>query len=468
MKLWQGILPSEVDMEAEDFNKSIDIDKKMVYQDIKGSLAHAKMLGKTNILEESEVKEIIKGLEGIDKDLREGKLEVDLSSEDIHTFVEVELTKRIGEAGKKLHTARSRNDQVSTDLRLTLVDEIDEINDLLNSYIEALLELINDNIYTIMPGYTHLQAAQPVTLAHHTLSYVMMALRDMERLKEARKRTNQSPLGACALAGTTYPIDREYTAKLLGFEQVMENSMDAVSDRDFVLELLGIISIISSHLSRQAEELIIWTSQPFQFVKIDSKYSTGSSIMPQKKNPDMAELIRGKTSRVYGNLMQGLTMMKGLSLAYSKDLQEDKEAIFDSIETVKHCISIMTKMLKTLEVNKEKMLNQANYGYLNATDVADYLVNKKVPFRDAHHIAQELVNLAIEKDEPLNELTIEEYRSKSSLFNEDIYEKIDLVECVKMRKSQGGPEAKEVVRQINWVKEKLKNIKGENNEKKFS
>lgn len=456
MKLWQGMLSGELNQLADQFNASFKIDQRMIYQDIEGSIAHAQMLGQTEILSQQDIELIINGLNEIKQDLENNSLDLDSGAEDVHTFIENELTNRIGAAGKKLHTARSRNDQVSTDLRLNLRMEIQEIKQLLQDYINSMCSLAENNLKTIMPGYTHLQAAQPVTFAHHISAYCMMALRDLERLQDCKKRLNSSPLGACALAGTSYPIDRQLTADLLDFNSVMQNSMDAVSDRDFVLELNGVLSIIAIHLSRQAEELIIWSSQPYGFVKISDDFSTGSSIMPQKKNPDMAELIRGKTGRVLGNLIQALTMIKGLPLAYAKDMQEDKESIFDSVDTIKICLEIMSQMLATMEVNRDKMLLATELGYLSATDLADYLVKKDIPFRDAHHLVAELVALASKEGKTLSQLPLEAYREVSRVFEPDLYEVIDMKNIVMTKESFGGPAPQEVKRQIEWVKQKLK------------
>ncbi len=455
MKLWSGMLDENLDKKAEEFNSSIKIDKRLVYKDIEGSISHVKMLEKCEILETEEASKIIDGLKEIEKNLREGNLEVDLNSEDIHTFIEASLIDLIGDVAKKMHTARSRNDQVTTDLKLYIRDEVENIIDFLKNYIKVILELAEKNLETIMPGYTHLQAAQPVTFAHHMMAYVMMALRDIDRLKDYKKRLNSSPLGACALAGTTYKIDREFTANELLFNEIMQNSIDAVSDRDYILELESILSIIGIHLSRLSEELIIWSSQPFSFIRIDDKYSTGSSIMPQKKNPDMAELIRSKSASLIGNMNQSYIMLKGLPLAYSKDMQEDKESIFDSIDTIKISLEIMAGMLETLTINKQKMLKACKEGFINATDVADYLVNKGVPFRDAHHISAGLVLYATEKDLTLDEIDLKTYKSKSEKFEEDIYDVIDLETIVYNRKSLGGPSPNEVKRQIKWAREEI-------------
>lgn len=458
MKLWQGMLSGELNPKAEEFNASFSIDQRMIEQDIEGSIAHALMLGQTGILKNADVKTIVHGLFSILSELKNQTLELDPTSEDVHTFVENELIKRIGEAGKRLHTARSRNDQVATDLRLYLRSEIKEIKALLFAYIEAIVKLANQHTQSIMPGYTHLQVAQPVTFAHYLSAYGMMALRDSERLDDTLQRINQLPLGACALAGTSYPIDREYTAELLGFNAIMQNSMDAVSDRDFVIELQTDISIIAIHLSRQAEEFIMWSSPAFSFIEIADQYATGSSIMPQKKNPDMAELIRGKSARIIGNLMQSLTMLKGLPLAYSKDMQEDKESIFDSIDTIKMNLEMMTGMLNSLKVNTDKMLAATKLGYPEATDLADYLVNKGIPFRTAHHIVAEIVSEAHQKGITLAELPLEVYREYSRSFDTDLYEAIDLKNIIEKKSSLGGPAPEEVKRQLNWLSKKLTNI----------
>ena len=451
------MLSGDLDNIAEELNSSIKVDKRLVFDDIRGSIAHVKMLEKTQILSTDQAKEIVKGLKLINDKLKNGQLEVDESSEDVHTFIEVTLIDEIGELGKKIHTARSRNDQVATDLKLNLRDECDRIEKLLKDYAKTLCSLAENNTESIMPGYTHLQAAQPITFAHHIMAYAMMGLRDIARLRDYKKRLNSSPLGACALAGTSYPIDREFSAKELGFDSVMQNSMDAVSDRDYVLELESVLSIIAIHLSRLSEELIIWSSQPFSFVKIDDKYSTGSSIMPQKKNPDIAELLRSKPARVIGNMSQSFIMMKGIPLAYAKDMQEDKEAIFDSIDTVKLSLKVMTGQMDTLTVNKEKMLKACKQGFLNATDVADYLVNKGLAFRDAHHISARLVKYATKCNKTLDEIDLKIYKEESDLFEDDIYDIINIEKCLNARNSLGGPAKEEVKRQISYVLNELKN-----------
>lgn len=456
MKLWSGMLTGDLDKLAEEFNDSIKIDKRLVFVDIKASIGHVKMLGAKNIISYEQSSLIIKGLENIYKKIKEKSLVVDESYEDIHTYVEAKLIEEIGPVAKKMHTARSRNDQVTTDFRLYIREECENIKNDLIYLIKSLLDLAQKNTDTIMPGYTHLQAAQPVSFAHHLCAYQMMGLRDLSRLQDYKKRLNQLPLGACALAGTTYDIDRNMVKDELGFDSIMENSIDAVSDRDYVIELSSIISIIAIHLSRLAEELIIWSSQPYSFIRISDKYSTGSSIMPQKKNPDMAELIRAKAARLIGNTNQAFIMMKALALSYSKDMQEDKESLFDSIDTIKICLKIMAGQIESLEVNEENMFEACKKGYLNATDVADYLVNKGVYFRDAHHISARLVKYASSKALSLDELDLETYKNESDLFEEDIYKKIELKTCVNKRKSLGGPNKTEVLRQINIVKEKIK------------
>lgn len=451
------MLSGDLDNIAEELNSSIKVDKRLVFDDIKGSIAHVKMLEKTNILKSEEAETIINGLELINRKLKSGEIEVDESSEDIHTFIEATLINEIGDLGKKMHTARSRNDQVATDLKLNLRDECEIIENILKDYVKTLCLLAEKNTDSIMPGYTHLQAAQPVTFAHHLMAYTMMGLRDIDRIKDYKKRLNSSPLGACALAGTSYPIDREFSARELGFDSIMQNSMDAVSDRDYVLELESVLSIIAIHLSRLSEELIIWSSQPFGFVKIDDMYSTGSSIMPQKKNPDMAELLRSKPARVIGNMNQSFIMMKGIPLAYAKDMQEDKEAIFDSIDTVKISLEVMKGQMDTLTVNKDKMLRACKEGFLNATDVADYLVNKGLAFRDAHHISARLVKYATDNGITLEEIDLNTYKTESDLFEDDIYDNIDIVKCLNSRNSLGGPAKGEVKRQIDYVLDELKN-----------
>ena len=452
MVLWEGRFSKEIDSKTNDFNSSIKFDKRLYKEDIEGSIAHAKMLGKQNIIDKEDSYKIIKELKKILKDIENSKLQFDETAEDIHMFIEAELTKRIGNVGKKLHTARSRNDQVALDLRMYLKKEIEKIIKLIEELIKILLEKAEENIYTVMPGYTHLQRAQPITFAHHLMAYVEMFLRDIERLQETYKRTNILPLGSCALAGTTYNLDRNYVKEVLGFEDITKNSLDGVSDRDFIIELSSDISITMMHLSRFSEEIIMWCSWEFKFIELDDAFSTGSSIMPQKKNPDISELIRGKTGRVYGNLIQILTAMKGLPLAYNKDMQEDKEGIFDSIDTVKICISTLIPMIATFKVIKENMKKAAAKGFINATDCADYLTKKGIPFRQAYKIVGNIVSYSIEKNKTLEELSIDEYKKFEEKFDIDIYESIDLENCIKNRKVDGGPAPEKVKHRIEEVK----------------
>lgn len=437
-QLWGGRFTKETDQLVYDFNASITFDRRMYEEDIEGSLAHVKMLARQGILTEKEKEEIVTGLKGILEDVKAGRLEISEQYEDIHSFVEATLTDRIGEPGKKLHTGRSRNDQVALDMKLYVRKETKQLDALLKEMLEALLSIMEEHVDTYMPGFTHLQKAQPITLAHHMGAYFEMFRRDHERLGDILKRMNTCPLGSGALAGTTYPLDRQYTAELLGFEGPTLNSMDGVSDRDYLLELLSALSITMMHLSRFSEEVIIWNSNEYQFVEIDDAYSTGSSIMPQKKNPDIAELVRGKTGRVYGALQALLVSMKGIPLAYNKDMQEDKEWAFDAIDTVQHCLALFTGMLKTMRFKKDRMENSAKHGFTNATDAADYLVNHGVAFRDAHGIVGRLVLLCIEKGIALDELPLEEYRKISPAFQEDIYEAISLGTCVNKRVTTGA------------------------------
>ncbi len=439
MKLWGGRFTKEENQLVHNFNESLSFDRRFYPQDIKGSIAHVTMLAKSGILTDSERDEIINGLEGIKSDIDSGKLQFNAESEDIHSFVEAELIDRIGDVGKKLHTGRSRNDQVALDMRLYVRDEIDELMPLIKTLLQELLSMMEQNLDTYMPGFTHLQKAQPVTLAHHLGAYFEMFSRDYTRLKDNRKRMNRCPLGAGALAGTTYPLDRKLTASLLGFDGPTLNSMDSVSDRDYSLELLSDLSICMMHLSRFCEEIIMWNSNEYRFIELDDSYSTGSSIMPQKKNPDIAELIRGKSGRVYGALMGLLTTMKGLPLAYNKDMQEDKEGVFDAIDTAKGCLVLFTGMLKSITVNKANMEASAKNGFTNATDAADWLVKHGVPFRDAHGIIGSLVLTCIEKDISLDELPLEEYKKISPVFTEDIYEAIKMKTCVDKRNTIGAP-----------------------------
>lgn len=452
-KLWEGRFKKELDSQTSDFNSSIRFDSRMFEQDIIGSIAHANMLGETKIISNEEQTKITDELANILSDIKSNKLEIDTKAEDIHSFIETELTERIGDAGKKLHTARSRNDQVALDLRLTLKGEISEICEKLKTLLSALCLIASENTETIMPGYTHLQRAQPITFAHHLMAYASMFIRDVDRLQDCYKRTNVLPLGSCALAGTTYPIDRSLVAQKLSFANISFNSMDGVSDRDFVIELASCLSIVMMHLSRFCEEIIMWSSWEFKFIELDDAYSTGSSIMPQKKNPDIAELVRGKTGRVYGNLMAILTVMKGLPLAYNKDMQEDKEGIFDSVDTVKSCLSVFTPMLLSLKINKTVMAQAAEKGFINATDVADYLAKKGMPFRDAYKITGQIVALCIEKNYTLNTLPIYKYQDFSSLFTSDLYDAIDMKACVQKRTSFGAPSKNSTMAQIESVEE---------------
>lgn len=440
-QLWGGRFTHQTDKLAYDFNASISFDRRLYRQDIRGSIAHVKMLAKQGVLTDAERDQIVDGLNGILilADVESGKLDITDQYEDIHSFVEANLIDRIGDVGKKLHTGRSRNDQVALDMKLYTRDEIDELNKLIKDLLSTLLTVMRDNVDTFMPGFTHLQKAQPITLAHHLSAYFEMFKRDHERLVDIRRRMNTCPLGSGALAGTTYPLDREYVAELLDFDEPTLNSIDGVSDRDYLIELLSALSIIMMHLSRFSEEIIIWNSNEYQFVEIDDGFSTGSSIMPQKKNPDIAELVRGKTGRVYGHLMALLTTMKGLPLAYNKDMQEDKEGAFDAIDTVKSSLALFAGMLKTLRFNKARMEDSAKHGFTNATDVADYLVGKGIPFRDAHSIVGQLVLMCIERGIPLDDLPLEDYRRLSPAFDEDIYSTISLDTCVNKRLTIGAP-----------------------------
>ena len=454
-KMWAGRTSGVTDTIADDFNSSIRFDCKMYKQDITGSMAHAAMLGAKNIISKKEAETLIDGLQGILDDLNSGALEFDFTCEDIHMFVEQVLTQRLGEVGKKLHTARSRNDQVALDLRMYLREEVDEITALVKDVIEAILEQAQANKAVIMPGYTHLQRAQPILFSHHLLAYAMMLLRDLDRLADCRKRMNVSPIGCCALAGTTYNTDRRFEAWKLGFHDVARNSIDGVSDRDFCLELMSCISVLMMHLSRFSEEIILWASWEFKFIELSDAYTTGSSIMPQKKNPDMAELVRGKTGRVYGDLMALLTTLKGLPLAYNKDMQEDKEAIFDAVETVKMCLKVFAPMLATMTAKPENMKKAAQGGFINATDLADYLVKKGIPFRSAYKISGQIVAQCISEGLVLETLPLSEYQKYSELFAEDLYNDIDLLTCVEKRISEGGTSVASVEAQIAYVKENL-------------
>ena len=447
MKLWGGRFSKQTDKSVDDFNSSIRFDARMYAQDIAGSIAHAKMLGKQGIIPKEDSELIIKTLGEIKEDIENGKVEFEIDAEDIHMNIETILISRIGDAGKKLHTGRSRNDQVALDVRIYLRHEADEISAMLKELRGILLGIAERNIDTIMPGYTHLQKAQPITLAHHIMAYYEMFRRDGERLNDCRGRINVMPLGSGALAGTTYPLDREFVAEQLGFDGVTRNSLDGVSDRDFVCELAFDLSMIMTHLSRFSEEIILWSSNEFGFIELDDAYSTGSSIMPQKKNPDVAELVRGKSGRVYGSLMGLLTMMKGLPLAYNKDMQEDKEQIFDAVDTVKMCLPVFGRMLDTMTVRRDRMLNGAKGGFTNATDVADYLVKHGLPFRDAHGVVGRMVAYCIENDTVIDALSMEEMKSFSPLIEDDIYDAISLETCVNQRKLIGGP-AMETVKAV--------------------
>ena len=454
-KMWAGVTAGNTDPIADDFNSSIRFDQKMFRQDITGSIAHAAMLASKGIIPEAEGELLAEGLSGILEDLENGSLQIDENAEDIHMFVEQVLTERIGEVGKKLHTARSRNDQVALDLRMYLRDESDEIATLIRGLLTVLTDLAEKHRDTIMPGYTHLQRAQPVSFGHYLMAYAMMLLRDLDRLKDGRKRINVSPIGCCALAGTTYDTDRRMEAALLGFDDIARNSMDGVSDRDFVVELLGTLSIMMMHLSRLSEELILWASWEFRFVSFADAYTTGSSIMPQKRNADMAELIRGKTGRVYGDLMGLLTTMKGLPLAYNKDMQEDKEGVFDACDTVKMCLKILPPMLQTMKVHTDNMLQAAQKGFINATDLADWMVKKGMPFREAYQISGKLVAHCMETGQVLETLPIQTYQQYSDLFDESLYQAVDLRTCMEKRISEGGTSAASVQKQVDFVRREM-------------
>lgn len=454
MKLWTGRFQKEISKTTNDFNSSISFDSRMYKEDITGSIAHATMLGQCGIIEKEQAKIICKGLQEILADIESGKLSIDMEAEDIHTFIEGELTKRLGDNGKRLHTARSRNDQVALDVRLYLRNQIDELKSLVKGLIEVICSKAEEYAETVMPGYTHLQRAQPITFGHHLMAYAEMLLRDLSRLEDTQKRMNVNPLGSCALACTTYPIDRSITTRLLGFDSMTRNSLDGVSDRDFCLELASALSIIMVHLSRFSEEIIMWCSWEFKFIELDDAFSTGSSIMPQKKNPDIAELVRGKSGRVFGDLQGLLTAMKGIALAYNKDMQEDKEAVFDAVDTVKMCITAFTPMLDTMTVIPQNMRKAAAGGFINATDCADYLVKKGLPFRDAYKATGSLVALCIEKGETLETLPIEEYKAICDTFDEGVYEAISLEKCVKERSPYGGPA--NVLNAVKEVRELIK------------
>ena len=461
-QLWGGRFTKQTDQLVYNFNQSIGFDQKFFHQDVRGSRAHVRMLAKQQILTEAERDQILAGLDSIEKDVDEGVLAIGSTYEDIHSFVEAVLTERIGDAGKKLHTGRSRNDQVALDMRLYVRDEIDDTSELLLALLETICDIMKDNEHTYMPGFTHLQKAQPVTLAHHFGAYFEMFRRDFERIRSIRQRMNVCPLGSGALAGTTYPLDREYTAKLLGFDRACDNSMDGVSDRDYVIEFLSALATVMMHLSRLSEEMIIWNSNEYRFIELDDTYATGSSIMPQKKNPDIAELIRGKTGRVYGALTTMLTVMKGIPLAYNKDMQEDKEMTFDAIDTTKSCIHLMAGMLASTAFNRDRMARSARGGFTNATDAADYLVKKGVPFRDAHSIIGRLVLKCIEKDIAMDDLTLDEWKAECDVFDSDIYEAISLGTCVEQRTTKGAPGAmsEEIAASLRFIEEARNSIIG--------
>ena len=454
-KMWAGRTSGVTDSIADDFNSSIHFDCKMYKQDIKGSMAHAAMLGAQNIISSNEAEVLINGLDEILKDLESGKLEFDMTCEDIHMFIEQELTSRLGDVGKKLHTARSRNDQVALDLRMYLRDEAEEIISLVKDLINALTNKAEEHKAVIMPGYTHLQRAQPIVFGHHLMAYSMMLLRDLARLNDCKKRMNISPIGSCALAGTTYNTDRRFEATQLGFDDICLNSLDGVSDRDFCVELMSAISILMMHLSRLSEEIILWSSWEFKFIELSDSYTTGSSIMPQKKNPDMAELVRGKTGRVYGDLMALLTTLKGLPLAYNKDMQEDKESVFDAVETVGMCLKVFIPMIETMSVCADNMKKAAEKGFINATDLADYMVKKGMPFRTAYKISGSIVAKCISENKVLEDLSIDEYKEFDNIFEDDVYKFIDLTECVNKRISEGGTSTSSVEKQIKYVRENL-------------
>ena len=454
-KMWAGRFEKALDKKADDFNSSLRFDCRMYAQDIQGSMAHAAMLGAQGILPQSDVDLILQGLEGILQDINAGKLTFDTDAEDIHMFIEAELTKRIGDAGKRLHTARSRNDQVALDIRLYLRDEAEIIVALIKDVIRAVVDKAEESADVIAPAYTHLQRAQPISFGHQLMAYAMMLLRDIGRIQDGVKRMNYSPLGSCALAGTTYPTDRDLVAKTLRFDGITQNSIDGVSDRDFCLELMSAFSILMMHLSRFAEEIILWSSWEFKFIELDDSYTTGSSIMPQKKNPDMAELIRGKTGRVYGNLMALLTTLKGLPLAYNKDMQEDKEATFDSLDTVKMCLEVLAPMVATMKINADNTYRAAQKGFINATDLADYLTKKGVPFRTAYKAVGQIVAKCIQTGCVLDDFPLTEYKKYHELFEEDLYAEISLETCVNKRNSAGGASPTSVRKQIEWVKQQL-------------
>ena len=457
MPLWTGRFKKSLDKQTNDFNASIPFDCRMAAEDIAGSVAHVTMLGKQGILDKAESEKIAATLKEIAADLQSGKLEIDMTAEDIHTFVEAELTRRIGDSGKRLHTARSRNDQVALDLRLYLMKQADLVDEAILRFLRVIADKAEATADFVMPGYTHMQRAQPVTFGHHLMAYAAMLERDRDRLADCKKRMAVSPLGSGALAGTTYPLDRTYAAELLGLSGASDNSLDGVSDRDYVLELLSVLSILMVHLSRFAEEVILWCSWEFKFVELDDAFSTGSSIMPQKKNPDIAELVRGKSGRVFGDLMTLLTVMKGIPLAYNKDMQEDKEAVFDAVDTVLICLDTFSPMLETATVLRENLRKAAAAGFINATDCADYLVGKGLPFRDAYKCTGELVALCIDRGLTLETLPLEDYRKVCDLFDEGVFDAIDLDACVQRRTVKGGPAPECVRKEIKALKERIEN-----------
>lgn len=456
-KMWAGRTAGSTAAIADDFNSSIRCDKRLYRQDIEGSIAHASMLAKQGIIGEDDAELLIKGLKGILEDIESGRLEFDLSCEDVHMFVEQVLTERIGDTGKKLHTARSRNDQIALDLRMYLRSEVKELKTLVAELIRVLVKTAEKYPDAVMPGYTHLQRAQPILFSHHVLAYVMMLLRDYDRMTDAAGRINVSPIGSCALAGTTYDTDRYYEAELLGFDSIALNSLDGVSDRDFCVELMSGIAILMMHMSRLSEELVLWSSWEFKFIELSDDFTTGSSIMPQKKNPDMAELIRGKTGRVYGDLMGLLTTLKGLPLAYNKDMQEDKEAVFDSVDTVKMCLKVMTPMIEGMRILPGNMRKAANEGFINATDLADYLVRKGMPFRSAYKISGSIVSECIERGLVLETYPMENYKKHSELFEEDVYAEINIENCVNKRISAGGTSGSSVAEELRLTKTEMRN-----------
>ncbi len=455
MPLWTGRFKKALDKRTNDFNSSISFDQKMLREDIEGSIAHADMLGSTGIIDKKESEIIINGLKSILADVESGSLEIDMNAEDVHTFVEGELTQRTGDSGKRLHTARSRNDQVALDLRLHLLKKCDELNASVMALLETLLDKADENYDAVMPGYTHLQRAQPITFGHHLMAYASMLERDLSRLADCKKRMAVSPLGSGALAGTTYPLDRQAVADALGLNGVSDNSLDGVSDRDYVIELLSVLSIIMVHLSRFAEEIIMWCSWEFKFIELDDAFSTGSSIMPQKKNPDIAELVRGKSGRVFGSLMTMLTVMKGIPLAYNKDMQEDKQAVFDAVDTVLMCLDTFAPMLATATVLRDNMRKAAAKGFINATDCADWLVGKGLAFRDAYKATGQLVAVCIDMGTTLEELPLEKYKEVCELFDESVYDAIDLDNCVSRRTVKGGPAPERVTAEVSAMRKRL-------------